>query len=113
MFTESRRARHKWSIRRRLFQGVHPTISNKEEFLNNIDKHIEDNLEEKAQVHEELKVFDIDNLKINYYKRSIFGTRRRIEESAKGCSFQVKEISKEIAINLLMDFLQEETFKEK
>ena len=95
------------------FHGIHPRISNKEEFLKNVNQLIEDKLEEKSYEHEDLKEIDAEDLRINYYTRKIYGSRRRMGEFTKGVVCEVKDVRRELTINLLMEVLQEDSFKEK
>ena len=93
------------------FHGIHPKLSNKQDFLLNVNKLMKEKLEEKSFEYEDLKEVNAEGLRINYYSRKIFGTRHRMGKSTKGVVFEVKEVRKELTINLLMEVLQEEKFK--
>ena len=95
------------------FHGIHPAISNKEEFLQNVNQLIVEKLEEKSFEHEDLKEIDAADLRINYYTRKIYRSRRRMVEFTKGVVCKVKDVRRKLIINLLIEVLQEDSLKEK
>jgi hypothetical protein len=89
------------------FHGIHPKLTNKKDFLTNVNNLMKEKLEEKLFEYEDLKDVNVEYLRISYYSRKIFGTRHRMGESMKGVVVEVKEVRKDLTINLLMEVLQE------
>ena len=73
------------------FHGIHPKLTNKQDFLENVNELMKLKLEEKTFDFEELKKVNVEDLKINYYSRKIFGSRQRMGESTKGAVIEIKE----------------------